>query len=110
MIKNLLKLGFYCLLVTLCSCSLLGGKQWSAYSVIIEVQNDASEGVANAVLEANDMKTKITGEEGRAKLKFRTAGIHVVTISADHKATKQVKIQLPQDDNKIINIVLNTKP
>ena len=90
-------------------CSLLGENQWSAYKVILDVRNETGQPISDVKLESSDIKAQITNIDGRSELNFRSAGLHVVTIIAKNKATKQIKISLPQDDNKIINVVLTTK-
>jgi len=91
-------------------CSLLGENQWSAYKVIVDVQNETGQAIQNASLESSDIKSQSTDENGRSELQFRSAGLHVVTIMAKNKETKQIKIGLPQDDNKIIKVTLRANP
>lgn len=88
----------------------MGENQWTAYKVIVDVQDETGQAIQNASLESNATKSETTDENGRTELKFRSAGLHVVTIVAENKVMKQVKIALPQDDNKIINVVLSPKP
>ena len=108
--KKVFKLSSIFLLILISGCSLMGENQWSAYKVIVDVQNESGQAIANASLESSDIKSQTTNESGRAELQFRSAGLHVVTIVAENKTTKQIKIALPQDDNKIINVTLSTKP
>jgi len=90
-------------------CSLLGVNQWSAYKVTVDVHNQSGVAVENTKLVSNNVESKTTNKEGRADLKFPVAGLHVVTITAEGKVTKQIKISLPQDDNKIIHVILKDK-
>jgi hypothetical protein len=108
-IKLILKNSLILLVVLLAGCSLFGINQWSAYKVIIDVQDQTGHAVENAVLESNDVKTQTTDESGQTQLRFKVAGLHVVTITAENKITKQIKIGLPQDDNKIIQVILKDK-
>jgi len=104
-----LKLSAIFLFILMSGCSLLGENQWSAYKVIVNVQNETGQAIQNASLESSDIKTQNTNENGRSELQFRSAGLHVVTIMAENKETKQIKVALPQDDNKIINVTLSVK-
>lgn len=97
------------LLVLMSGCSLLGEHQWSAYKVTVDVKNETGQVLEGVKLESNNVKEKITDNMGRVELKFRNAGLHVVTLMATDKVTKQIKIFLPQDDGKIVNVVLSAK-
>jgi len=104
------KLSSILLFILFSGCSLMGENQWSAYKVIVDVQNESGQALSNASLESSDIKSQTTNKNGRSELQFRSAGLHVVTIVAENKITKQIKIALPQDDNKIINVTLSAKP
>jgi len=94
----------------LAGCSLLGTNQWAAYKITVDVQNEVGQAISQVKLESNEVKPQITDENGRAVIQFRSAGLHVVTISADEKMTKQIKVSLPQDENKIFNVILFDRP
>ena len=102
-----LKFSVIFILFLISGCSLLGENQWSAYKVTLDVRNETGQVIESVKLESSDIKTQITNKNGRSELKFRSAGLHVVTIMAENKVTKQIKISLPQDDNKIINVTLS---
>ena len=102
-----MKLSVILLSILISGCSLPGINQWTAYKVILDVRNETGQVIESVKLESSDIKTQITNEKGRSELKFSSAGLHVVTIMAENKVTKQIKISLPQDDNKIINVTLS---
>ena len=104
-----MKLSLILLLLLTSGCSLLGENQWSAYKVTLDVKNEMGVSISNVKLESSDIKTQMTNTDGRSVLKFKSAGLHVVTIVANNKITKQIKVALPQDDNKIINVTLSEK-
>ena len=87
----------------------MGTNQWSAYRVTIHIENEIGNPIIKAKLESNDVKSQFTNSEGRGEIKFRVAGLHVVTITAKDKVTKQIKVHLPQDDNRIITVALDSK-
>jgi len=93
----------------LSGCSLLGTSQWTAYRVTVNVVDELGVAVEFAKLESNGVQTKETNELGRVVIQFRAAGLHVVTLTAENKATKQIKVSLPKDDGKVLNATLVDK-
>jgi len=101
-------IGMFCLLF-LSSCSLLGMDSWGAFKITVEVIDKSGVGVPQAMVKTSNDLQKQTNENGQVELTYVSSGLHVVTVSADDKETKQFKITLPRDDQKQVSIVLNDK-
>ena len=88
------------------SCSLIGVKEWNAYKVTIEVRDSYSHLIPDASVTSMADKTEKAKAPGTYNLLFTATGIHVVTISAPKKQTKQIRFVLPRDNEKIMTVIL----
>jgi len=88
------------------ACTLVGVKEWNAYQVTIEVKNTSSQLIENASVTSAADKTKKMKTPGTYSLLYAKTGIHVVTISAPNKQTKQIKLTMPADREKIMTVIL----
>lgn len=86
----------------------MGTNKWTASAVTIEVRDQNGEAIENAQVTTSELKEE-TNDEGHVELYFPVTGLHVVTISAENKATKQIKVSIPQDQGHIVNVVLESK-
>ena len=107
---NLGKTIFSAVLVSLlASCSLIGVSKWTAYKIVVEVHDQAGSPAVNVNVASSENQQNMTNEKGQTELFYTQIGLHVITLSAENKQTKQIKISLPQDNNKVITVVLKDK-
>lgn len=98
------------MIVTLLSaCSVMGVSEWNAYQVFVEAKDTSGQLIEEARVTSAADKTEKTKTPGVFSLLYLKTGIHVVTISAPDKQTKQIKLTLPADHEKIMSVILIDK-
>lgn len=103
---------FTCLLplvlILLSACSIVGVTEITGYKVIVEVKDTNGDIVQNALVTSNaDGVDK--EKPGVYSLLYGKTGLYVVTIAAPDKQTKQIKVSVPADKDKVFSVVLNDK-
>lgn len=91
------------------ACSLIGVNNWGMFKISVEVIDKSGAGIPKALIKTTDNQEEYTDQHGQAQLRYVSSGLHVVTVFAQGKETKQFKVSLPRDDQKQISIVLNDK-
>ena len=104
--KKYLLISILLISVFTASCSLIGVEEWNAYKVTIEVKDSFSHLISDASVTSTADKTEKAKAPGTYKLLYAKTGIHVITISAPHKQTKQIKLVMPADNEKIMTVIL----
>ncbi|MDH5217333.1 MAG: hypothetical protein OEX19_06545, partial [Gammaproteobacteria bacterium] len=72
----------------LVSCASMGAGKWSAYSMVVEINDEKGMPLADAQVSSIDNDAK-TNASGRATLYYRTKGLYVITIQAPSMETTQ---------------------
>ena len=91
------------------SCGIKGIKEWASNKLIVEVHDTFSSPISNASVETSENQQKLTNQEGRVILHYQKTGLKVITISAENYETRQIKVTMPNDNNKIVNVALSKK-
>ena len=91
------------------SCGIKGIKEWASNKMVIEVQNSSGKAMFHALVETNENQQVHTDKEGKAILYYQKTGLKVITISAEKFETKQIKVNMPKDNNKVVNVILLDK-
>ncbi len=109
--KNIIKKISIVLVIcsTIISCSLWKANEWNSSKVIIEVYNNKGEPLVKSGITTTANQKSLTDSEGRAVLFYQKSGLHIVTVESMGKMTKQIKIRIPTDVNKVVNVVLIDK-
>ena len=94
------------ILFTSTACSIIGVNKWNAYQIIIEVKDSSNQILMDAVVTSDADKIVRSEISGTYSLLYSSTGLHVVTISAPNKMTKQIKLNMPLDNEKIMTIIL----
>ncbi|MDH3325123.1 MAG: hypothetical protein OEM38_00230 [Gammaproteobacteria bacterium] len=95
--------------IFLSSCSLWKANDWNAYKVTLEVQDESGQAVPDVNIQTAGMHEKKTNNQGRATLFYTQAGFHIATLHEVGMLTKQIKIDIPRDANKIVTLSLKSK-
>ena len=90
----------------LVSCASMGAGKWSAYSMVVEINDEKGMPLADAQVSSIDNDAK-TNASGRATLYYRTKGLYVITIQAPSMETTQIKVTIPSDIDKIVSVQLS---
>jgi len=90
-------------------CSIIGDKNWSAYKVILEVQDEIGNTVSGANVISSSNAKQVTDVLGRSTLYYTQRGLHIITVNTQNMFTKQVKVKIPEDNNKIVTLSLRAK-
>jgi len=96
-------------ILNLASCSLLKANDWNAFSVILEVSDASGAKIEGAKVQSSEKNEEYTDTLGRVVLFYTQTGFHIVTIQYEGMLTKQVKLKLPDDADKIVLISLQSK-
>lgn len=97
-----------CLLVS--ACAIKSVKQWASNKVTVEVHDSFASPIPDASVETSENQQQaLTDQSGRAIIYYQKTGLKVITISAESYETKQIKVIMPNDNNKIVNVTLPKK-
>ena len=97
-----------CLLVS--ACGIKSVKQWASNKVIVEVYDSFATPLPDVSVETSENQQYVlTDQSGRAVIYYQKTGLKVITISAENYETKQIKVIMPNDNNKIVNVTLSKK-
>lgn len=106
--KQIKKLFILVLVATFATaCSLVGVSEWNANKVTVEVRDTSNELIDEAVVTSTADEINKSKTPGTYSLLYAKTGLQVVTVSAPHKQTKQIKVSVPADNNKIFTVILN---
>jgi len=89
------------------ACAGLGAGKWSAYSMSVQINSSDGQALAGAKVSSIDNNDVITGSDGLATLYFRTKGLYVITVFADGMETTQIKVTIPTDVDKVVQVFLS---
>ncbi len=107
-VKNaILKVVIILALITVCcSCGIKSVKEWAANKLVVEVQDSMGKAIFHALVETSENQQIETDEDGKAMLYYQKSGLKVITIGAEKFETKQIKVNMPKDNNKVVNVIL----
>ncbi len=91
------------------SCTLWRANDWNAYRVALEVLDEYGQPVSAAKILTSARQDKQADQKGRVTLYFSQTGLHIITVQASGMYTRQVKIKIPDDVNRIIVVALRSK-
>ncbi len=91
------------------ACSLIGVTEITAYKVTVEAKDQRGQIVPDAHVTSRADKTRKV-KPGIYELLYARTGLYVVTISAPDKLTKQIKVSVPADKDKIFTVILDDTP
>jgi len=99
-------LGGVIISLSLVSCVLLGIDK--TYALSVKIIDEENLLVAGAIVKSTNQQSEISDESGLVHLRYRHKGLHVVTVIAKGKNTKQIKVQIPIDKQEFITIQLES--
>lgn len=105
-IKNILTV---ITLLAVSSCSLLKPNDWNSYKVTLEVRDVQGDTISGAGIRSSARVSHKTDEQGRVSLYYIQRGLHIVTVQSAEMKTKQVKIRVPDDANRIVSLYMQPK-
>jgi len=109
-VKNtILKVTIIFVIMLCASCAIKGVKEWASNKLEVEVQDSSGKSIFHALVETSENQQIDTNKEGRAMLYYQKSGLKVITISAAKYETKQIKVNMPKDNNKVVNVILSDK-
>lgn len=97
------------ILFTTSSCSLLKHNDWNSYKVTLEIRDVQGEIISGADIRSSARHVPTTDEEGRVSLYYMKRGLHIITVQSAQMKTKQVKIRVPDDANKIVSLYMQPR-
>lgn len=106
--KQILSFLLICGIAVLSACSLIGVTEVTGYKMTVEVRDTNNVIVEAASVTSTADSTKKT-KPGIYTLLYGKTGLYVVTISAPDKQTKQIKVNVPADQDKVFTVILNDK-
>ena len=108
--KNLLALFLVVFIAVLSeSCTLWKANDWNAYRVVIQVLDEYGQPVSPVNILTSARHDKKVDRKGRVTLYFSQTGLHIITVQATGMYTRQIKIKMAEDVNKIIVVALRSK-
>jgi len=107
--KRIVRILVVIVILVTTSCAVKGVREWASSKIIVELQNQVGESVTNALIESSEDQQIKSDKDGRATLYYQRSGLKVITISAGKYVTKQIKVNIPKDNDKVVNIVLSKK-
>ena len=96
--------------LSLGACGFKSVKQWASNKVTVEVFDSFASPIIDASVETSENQQQVpTDQSGKAIIYYQKTGLKVITISAENYETKQIKVTMPNDNNKIVNVTLSKK-
>ncbi len=97
-----------CGIFIISACSIIGVNEITGYKLTVEVRDMNGQLIEDAsVTSTADHSKKI--KPGTYTLLYGSTGLYVVTITAPAMRTKQIKVSIPVDQDKMFSVVLIDK-
>ena len=96
-------------LLVLSSCTLWKANEWNSHKVILEVHDEAGGLLTGVKIQSLARHKELTNKLAQSTLFFTQSGLHIVTLQSEKTITKQIQIKIPDDANKIIVVILQSK-
>ncbi|MDH5232380.1 MAG: hypothetical protein OEZ58_20205 [Gammaproteobacteria bacterium] len=91
------------------ACTFIDSRHWAPYSVNIKVLDQENHIIVHATVKTTRGQTVLTNDKGVAQLFYTNTGLHVVTISAPARATQQLKVSIPEDNEKQFPVIMENQ-
>jgi len=89
---------------SLVSCALLGIDK--TYGLLVKIVDEKNFPMAGVIVKSTNQQSEISDASGLVNLRYRHKGLHVITVIAVDKDTKQIKVKIPIEAQEAITIQL----
>ncbi len=77
-----------------------------AYGILVKIIDEENLPVPGVIVKSTNQQSEISDASGLVSLRYRHKGLHVITVIALDKNTKQIKVKIPMETQEPVTIQL----